>query len=73
MIYSEKLLDLSIWNANDETIDVFVKSGSIDGVQQLLAEANIRYEVIVEDYQMVIDEENPTQVEIALMQRKSGT
>lgn len=66
-------LDLSIWNANAETIDVLVKSASIDGVQMVLSEAKIQYEVIVEDYQQVIDEENPTQEEIEHFQRQSGT
>lgn len=37
-----------------------------------LNEANIQYEVIVEDYQKVVDEENPSIEEIELLQRQSG-
>lgn len=68
-----KLTDLSIWNANAKEIHVFVKSTSIIGIQQHLSELNIQYEVIVENYQRIIDEESVAQEEIQYLRRDRGT
>lgn len=64
--------DISIWTSNQETIDVFVTKPAIDEATQRLDEANIQYEVIVEDYQKVIDEENPSQAEIEFLQSRAS-
>lgn len=49
-----------------------MKKSSIDGMSESLLEAAMQYEVIVEDYQKVIDEENPPKEQIELLQRQSG-
>lgn len=64
--------DISIWNSNQETIDVFLTKPAIDEAKQRLNEANIQYEVIVEDYQKVIDEENLPQAEIEFLQSRAS-
>lgn len=64
--------DIQLWNANGEVIDVFVKNLAIDEVSQRLVDAAIQFEVIVDDYQKLIDEENPSTEEMKLLQSQNG-
>lgn len=64
--------DLTIWGIVDTKIEVFIPKSAIDGASQRLNEANVKYEVITNDYQRMIDEENPPQEEIEYLQNQNG-
>lgn len=66
------MTDIQLWNTNSEGIDVFVKKSAIEEVGQRLTDGAIQYEVIVENYQGVIDEENPSEEEIQQLQGQNG-
>lgn len=65
-------IDFSIWGTNGSAIDVFLKKSQIDEVGQRLNEANIQYNVVVQDYQKEIEQENPPQEEIEQLQNRNG-
>lgn len=65
-------IEFSIWGTNGSAIDVFLKKSQVDEVGQRLHEANIPYNVVVEDYQNAIEQENPPQEEIELLQNRNG-
>lgn len=69
---STNFTDFSIWGTNGSAIDVFLKKSQIDEVGQRLNEANIQYNIVVEDYQKEIEQENPPQEEIELLQNRNG-
>ncbi|KAJ8927855.1 hypothetical protein NQ314_019657 [Rhamnusium bicolor] len=52
-----------MWGGNATSIDILVKPDSIDKVNAILAQENIKYEVTIDDLQKAIDEENPPIVE----------
>lgn len=51
---------------------MFLKKSQIDKVGQRLNEANIQYNIVVEDYQKEIEQENPPQEEIEMLQNRNG-
>lgn len=51
--------DISTWAGNGTAIDVLVKPHAVENVTAILKKEKIRYEVVVENLQKMIDEENP--------------
>lgn len=51
---------------------MFVRRSAVEGARQVLKENNIRYTVLVADMQRQIEEENPPQSEIELLQNRNG-
>ncbi|KAF7278955.1 hypothetical protein GWI33_007819 [Rhynchophorus ferrugineus] len=51
--------DITMWGGNATSIDILVKSGSLNKVRQVLSDENIVYHVTINDLQKAIDEENP--------------
>lgn len=49
----------ALWNANGTSVDMLLKQPEVQGATKLLAGANVRYNVIIDDLQREIDEENP--------------
>lgn len=51
---------------------MFLKKSAVDDAAQTLREANIKFDVIIEDYQREIDNENPSLEEIEFYQNRNG-
>nr|CAI5848415.1 unnamed protein product [Callosobruchus analis] len=55
--------DIDTWGGNMKTIDIVVQPAAIEKVSAVLAQNNIKYEVMLDDVQRAINEENPTIIE----------
>ncbi|XP_062539762.1 carboxypeptidase B-like [Armigeres subalbatus] len=64
--------DASMWNYNITYVDVFVKGPKLAGARKLLAQAQIPFEVIIDDVQKAIDTENPPKDELDLWENRDG-
>lgn len=66
------MIDVALWSINGTEVDMFLKQSAVEGVRQVLSENNIAYTVLVADMQRHIEEENPPQSEIELLQNRNG-
>lgn len=51
---------------------MFLMKSAVDDAAQTLREANIKFDVIIDNYQKEIDNENPTPEEIEFYQNRNG-
>lgn len=51
---------------------MFLEKSAVDDAAQTLREANIKFDVIIDDYQREIDNENPSLEEIEFYQNRNG-
>lgn len=51
---------------------MFLPKSAVDAAAETLREANIKFDVIIDDYQKEIDNENPSPEEIEIYQNRNG-
>lgn len=59
-------------NGTTASVDVFLKKPSVIGARKLLNDANVQYDVVIEDLQKAIETENPPKEEIEQLQNRKG-
>lgn len=59
-------------NGTAASVDVFLKEPSVIGAKKLLDDANVSYDVVIEDLQKAIETENPPKEEIEQLQNRKG-
>lgn len=67
-----QIIDIALWSANSSAVDLFLKKPEIPEVSQRLKDANVRYSIVVDDYQKLIEQENPPKEEIEALQNRNG-
>lgn len=64
--------DITMWGLNHTSVDLLVKKPIIAGARHLLSNANVTYEVVIDDLQEAIAHENPPKEVIEQFQNRKG-
>lgn len=63
---------ITIWKVNQTSTDLLLKKGMVEGARRLLSNANVTYEIVIEDLQEAIANENPPKEVIEQFQNRKG-
>lgn len=66
------LSDIAMWKLHHTSVDLLLRKPNIEGAQHLLSNANVTYEIVIDDLQEAISKENPPKEVIEQFQNRKG-
>ncbi|XP_055615763.1 carboxypeptidase B-like [Toxorhynchites rutilus septentrionalis] len=64
--------EAAMWNYNTTSVDIFLKRSKLVEARNLLQDAKVPFDVVIDDMQKAIDQENPPKDQLELWENRDG-